>query len=79
MVTPEQEDKGEETTQNVVSKGKKMKNMNEILKGLSLLQRIFPTHGSKPGPPTLQVDSLQAEPQGKPLKGRGDRMRRCNT
>jgi len=26
-----------------------------------LLQGIFPTHESNPGPPTLQVDSLSAE------------------
>ena len=32
---------------------------------LSLLQGIFPT-GIKPRSPTLQVDSLPAEPQGKP-------------
>ena len=32
---------------------------------LSLLQGIFPTQGS-PRSPTLQVDSLPAEPQGKP-------------
>ena len=34
--------------------------------GLSLLQGIFPTQGSNPGLPTLQVDSLPAEPPGKP-------------
>ena len=34
---------------------------------LSLLQGIFPTQGSNPGLPTLQADSLQAEPQGKPI------------
>ena len=34
--------------------------------GLSLLQGIFPTQGSNPGLPPLQVDSLPAEPQGKP-------------
>ena len=33
---------------------------------LSLLQGIFPTQGSNPGLPALQVDSLPAEPQGKP-------------
>ena len=33
---------------------------------LSLLQGIFPTQGSNPGLPTLQEDSLPAEPQGKP-------------
>ena len=33
---------------------------------LSLLQGIFPTQGSNPGLPQLQVDSLPAEPQGKP-------------
>ena len=32
----------------------------------SLLQGIFPTQGSNPGLPTLQADSLPAEPQGKP-------------
>ena len=32
----------------------------------SLLQGIFPTQGSNPGLPTLQVDSLPAELQGKP-------------
>ena len=31
-----------------------------------LLQGIFPTQGSNPGLPELQVDSLPAEPQGKP-------------
>ena len=34
--------------------------------GLSLLQGIFPTQGSNPGLPTLQADSLPAEPPGKP-------------
>ena len=33
---------------------------------LSLLQGIFPIQGSKPRSPTLQMDSLPAEPQGKP-------------
>ena len=34
---------------------------------LSLLQETFPTQGSNPGwSPTLQADSLSAEPQGKP-------------
>ena len=33
---------------------------------LSLLQGIFPTQGSNPALPTLQADSLPAEPQGKP-------------
>ena len=32
----------------------------------SLLQGIFPTQGLKPRSPALQVDSLPAEPQGKP-------------
>ena len=32
----------------------------------ALLQGIFPTQGWNPGPPALQVDSLPAEPQGKP-------------
>ena len=36
------------------------------LSSLSLLQGIFPTQGLNPGLPTLQVDSLPAEPQGKP-------------
>ena len=31
-----------------------------------LLQGIFPTQGSNPGPPALQVDSLPSEPPGKP-------------
>ena len=30
------------------------------------LPRDFPTQELNPGSPTLQVDSLQAEPQGKP-------------
>ena len=34
---------------------------------LSLLQRIFPTQGSNPDGPTFQVDSLPAEPPGKPM------------
>ena len=33
----------------------------------SLLQGIFPTPGIKPRTPTLQADSLPAEPQGKSL------------
>ena len=33
---------------------------------LSLLQGIFPTQGIKPRSPALRVDSLPAEPQGKP-------------
>ena len=33
---------------------------------LSLLQGIFPTQGSNPRSPALQVDSLLAEAQGKP-------------
>ena len=32
----------------------------------SLLQAIFPTQGSNPGSPASQVDSLPAEPPGKP-------------
>ena len=32
----------------------------------SLLQGIFPTQGSELRSPTLQADSLPAEPQGKP-------------
>ena len=32
----------------------------------SLLQGIFPTQGLNPGLPTLQADSLPAEPPGKP-------------
>ena len=31
-----------------------------------LLQGIFPTQGSNPGPPALQADSLSSEPPGKP-------------
>ena len=31
-----------------------------------LLQEIFPNPGIKPGSPALQMDSLTAEPQGKP-------------
>ena len=38
---------------------------------LSLLQWIFPTQGSNPGLPRLRVDSLPAEPQGKPKNGVG--------
>ena len=33
---------------------------------LSFLQGIFPNPGIKPRSPKLQVDSLPAEPQGKP-------------
>ena len=33
---------------------------------LSVLQGIFPSQGSNPGLPHLQVDSLPAEPRGKP-------------
>ena len=33
---------------------------------LSLLQGIFPTQGSNPGPPALRAASLPAEPPGKP-------------
>ena len=33
---------------------------------LSLVQMIFPTQGSNPGPPALWVDSSPAEPQGMP-------------
>ena len=32
----------------------------------ALHQGIFPTQGSNPGPPALQVDSLQTEPPGNP-------------
>ena len=32
---------------------------------LSLLQGIFPTQGSNPGLPSLQADSIPAEPPGK--------------
>ena len=38
----------------------------EMFSSLSLLQGIFPTHGSEPRFPVLQADSLPAEPQGKP-------------
>ena len=34
---------------------------------LSLLQEIFPTPGIRPRCPTLQADSLPAEPPGKPI------------
>ena len=36
------------------------------VRSCSLLQGIFPTQGLNPGFPTLQVDSLPAEPPGKP-------------
>ena len=40
---------------------------NTELGSLSLLQGIFPTQGSNPGLPNCrQMDSLPAEPQGKP-------------
>ena len=40
---------------------------NTGVSNLSLLQRIFPTQGLNPGQsPTLQEDSLPAEPQAKP-------------
>ena len=39
---------------------------------LSLLQWIFPNQGIKPRSPTSQVDSLPAEPQGKPLSLHND-------
>ena len=32
----------------------------------ALFQGIFPTQGSNPGPPSLQVESLPSEPPGKP-------------
>ena len=41
---------------------------NSRVGSLSLLQRIFPTQGLNPGLETLQVDSLPAEPPGKPKK-----------
>ena len=42
---------------------------------LSLLQGIFPTQGLNPGwPPTLQEDSLPAEPQAKPKNTRVDNL-----
>ena len=45
---------------------------------LSLLQGIFPTQGIKPRSPVLQVDSLPAEPQGKPYQECGEgEMRSC--
>ena len=37
---------------------------------LSLLHGIFPTQGSNPGLPTLQVDSLPVESPGKPKNTR---------
>ena len=40
---------------------------NTGMGSLSLLQGIFPTHGIKPRSPTVQADSLPAEPQGKPV------------
>ena len=39
---------------------------NIVVGSLSLLQGIFPTQGSNPRSPALQVDSLPAKPQGKP-------------
>ena len=39
---------------------------NTGMGSLSLFQGIFPTQGLNPGSPTLQADSLPAEPQGKP-------------
>ena len=39
---------------------------NTGVRSLSLLQGIFPTQGSEPMSPPLQVDSLPAEAQGKP-------------
>ena len=39
---------------------------NTLMGSLSLLQGIFPTQGIKPGSPSIQADSLPAEPQGKP-------------
>ena len=39
---------------------------NTGVRSFSLLQGIFPTQGSEPMSPPLQVDSLPAEPQGKP-------------
>ena len=39
---------------------------NTGVSSLSLLQGIFPTPGIKPRSPTLQANSLPAEPQGKP-------------
>ena len=41
---------------------------NTRVGSLSLLQGIFPTQGLKPRSPTLQVDSLPAEPPGKPQR-----------
>ena len=37
-----------------------------ILQARILHQGIFPTQGSNPGSPALQVDSLQTEPPGNP-------------
>ena len=39
---------------------------NTRVGSLFLLQGIFPTQGLEPRSPVLQVDSLPAEPQGKP-------------
>ena len=46
-----------------------MKPKNTGVGGLSLLQGVFPTQeeGIEPGSPALQVDSLPAEPSGKPI------------
>ena len=44
----------------------KSSGQNTGVDSLSHFQKIFPTQGSKPRSPTLQADSLPAEPQGKP-------------
>ena len=43
-----------------------LKMVEDMEPNLSLLQGIFPTQGSNPGLPALQVDSLPAESLGKP-------------
>ena len=42
----------------------------------SLLQGIFPTQGSNPGP-ALQEDSLLSEPPGKPIKQLSNLLKFC--
>ena len=42
----------------------------EYSRGLSLLQGIFPNPGIEPRSPALEVDSLPAEPEGKPKNTR---------
>ena len=49
---------------------------NTGMGGCSLLQGIFPTQGIRPRSPTLQVDSLPAEPPGKLKNTRVGRLSR---